>query len=156
MCFIWKTDIQVKNSNQGGGYTQRAIRNKEYKLIWTPKQENDYYLGVMMAPQSGKTFAKAWREWQEKAKTDPDAQAKIDRVTTHPEFELYNIEKDLWELDNLARNPEYLQIVEELHARLKNDMEMLNDSFSTNDPKQEKKKNKGKSEKKADRQAKKK
>ena len=44
--------------HQGGGYTQRAIRNKEYKLIWTPKQENDYYLGVMMAPQSGKTFAK--------------------------------------------------------------------------------------------------
>lgn len=121
--------------HQGGGYTQRAIRNKEYKLIWTPKQENDYYLGVMMASKSGKTFAKAWREWQEKAKTDPDAQAKIDRVVKHPEFELYNIKKDPWELDNLAGNPEYTQKVGEMHAQLQAEMEKLNDTFSTVDPK---------------------
>ncbi len=121
--------------HQGGGYTQRAIRNKEYKLIWNPKQDKDYYLDVMMEPRSGKTFARAWREWQEKARTDPDAQAKIDRVMKHPEFELYNIKKDPWELDNLAGNPEYTRKVEEMHARLRADMEKLNDSFSTADPK---------------------
>ena len=142
--------------HQGGGYTQRAIRNKEYKLIWNPKQDNEYYLDVMMASKSGKTFAKAWREWQEKAKTDPDAQAKIDRVVKHPEFELYNIKEDPWELDNLAGNPEYVQKVEEMHARLKADMEKLNDAFSTADPKQAKKEKKGRSEKKAERQAKRK
>ena len=121
--------------HQGGGYTQRAIRNKEYKLIWNPKQDNDYYLDVMMAPKSGKTFAKAWREWQEKAETDPDARAKIDRVVKHPEFELYNIKKDPWELDNLAGNPEYTQKVGEMHALLQAEMERLDDTFSTVDPK---------------------
>ena len=129
--------------HQSGGYTQRAIRNKEFKLIWNPEQENDYYLNVMMDSNSGKTFAKAWREWVEKAKSDPDAQAKIDRVLKHPEFELYNVKNDPWELDNLANNPEYIQKVEEMHAQLKADMEKLNDSFQTADPKKAKREKKG-------------
>ena len=130
--------------HQGGGYTQRAIRSKEYKLIWNPEPEKDYYLDVMMASKSGKTFAKAWREWQEIAKTEPDAQAKVDRVMKHPEFELYNIQKDPWELDNLAGKSEYARKVEEMHARLRADMEKLNDSFSTADPKDAKRANKDK------------
>jgi uncharacterized sulfatase len=125
---------------QSGGYTQRAIRNKEFKLIWSPKQDNDYYLAVMMDSKSSKYFARSWREWVEKAKTDPDAQAKIDRVLKHPEFELYNIKNDPWELDNLANKPEYNQKVEEMHAQLKADMEKLNDSFQTEDSKKGKKK----------------
>jgi uncharacterized sulfatase len=128
--------------HQSGGYTQRAIRNKEFKLIWNPEQENDYYLNVMMDSKSAKFFAKSWKQWVEKAKTDPGAQAKIDRVLKHPEFELYNIKNDPWELDNLADNPEYIQKVEEMHAQLKADMEKLNDSFQTADPKKAKRKKK--------------
>jgi len=142
--------------HQSGGYTQRAIRNKEYKLIWSPEQENDYYLDVLMDPKSSKYFARSWREWVEKAKTDPDAQAKIDRVVKHPEFELYNIKNDPWELDNLANNPEYFQKVEEMHARLKADMEKLNDSFQTADPKKGKKEKQGRAEKKSEREKKRK
>jgi arylsulfatase A-like enzyme len=126
--------------NQSNGYTQRAIRNKEFKLIWNPEQKNEYFLEVMMRPRKGgKLFAQAWREWVEKAKTDPDAQAKIDRVQKHPEFELYNIKNDPWELENLANNPEYAQKVEEMHVQLKADMERLNDSFLSVDYKEVKK-----------------
>ena len=148
--------------HHSSGYTQRAIRNKEFKLIWSPKQDNDYYLGVMMDSSRSKFFAKSWREWVEKAKTDPDAQAKIDRVVKHPEFELYNIVNDPWELDNLANNPEYIQKVEEMHAQLKADMEKLNDSFQTADPKAGRKEGKGgaakkrRAEKKAEREKKRK
>lgn len=80
--------------HQAGGYTQRAIRNKEFKLGWNPEREMDYYLDVLMEPKINKFFAKAWREWLGKAKTDPAAQAKIDLVVKHPEFELYNIQED--------------------------------------------------------------
>ena len=55
--------------HQAGGYTQRAIRNKEFKLV-QPEREVDYYLDVLMEPRSNKFFAKAWREWLVKAKTD--------------------------------------------------------------------------------------
>jgi len=117
--------------HQPGNYTQRAIRNKEYKLIWTPKQDNDYYLNVMMDSSRSKSkfFAQAWQEWLGKAKTDPGAQAKIDRVLKHPEFELYNIKNDPWEINNLANNPKYMKKVKEMHAQLKADMKKLNDSF---------------------------
>jgi arylsulfatase A-like enzyme len=93
-----------------------------------------------MDSNSAKFFAKAWRGWVEKAKTDPDAKAKIDRVVKHPDFELYNIKNDPWELDNLANKPEYNQQVEEMHAQLKADMEKLNDSFQMADSKKGKKK----------------
>ena len=76
--------------HQAGGYTQRAIRSKEYKLIWNPERESDYYLRVLMQPTSRKFFAKVWQEWLQEAKTNPAAQAQIDRVVKHPEFELYH------------------------------------------------------------------
>lgn len=135
--------------HQYSGFTQRAIRNKEFKLIWTPKQENDYRLDVMMETSSSKFFAQAWTEWVEKAKTYPVAQEKINRVVKHPEFELYNIKNDPWELNNLASEPEYAQKVEEMHIQLKSDMERLNDSFSTVDPKKKKKEGKKSGSKKS-------
>ncbi len=132
--------------HQAGGYTQRAIRNKEFKLVWNPEREVDYYLDVLMKPTSGKFFAKVWREWLKKAQTDPAAQAKINRVVKHPEFELYDIKNDPWELNNLADNPEYTQKLREMHAQLKADMEKLKDAFSTVDPKDAKRAKKGKPE----------
>lgn len=125
--------------HQAGGYTQRAIRNKEYKLIWSPKQENGYYVDTLMDPKSKKFFGKVWREWLVKAKTDPAAQAKIDRILKHPEFELYNIKKDPWELNNLAETPEYAQTVKAMHMQLQAEMARLKDKFSSVDPKQAKK-----------------
>jgi len=121
--------------HQAGGYTQRAIRNNEFKLVWNPEQEIDYYLDALMEPKSNKFFAKAWREWLGEAQSDPAAQEKIDRVVKHPEFELYNIQDDPWELENLASNPEYSPKLEEMHAQLKAEMGKLNDAFSTVDPK---------------------
>ena len=132
--------------HQAGGYTQRAIRNQEYKLVWNPERDVDYYLDVLMKPNSGKTFAKAWSTWLEKAQTDPAAQAKIDRVVKHPEFELYDIKNDPWELNNLAGSPEYAQVVGEMHAQLQAEMERLKDTFSTVDPKDAKRAKKGKPE----------
>ncbi len=132
--------------HQAGGYTQRALRNKEFKLVWNPEREVDYYLDVMMKPNSGKTFGRAWSTWLEQAKTDPAAQEKIDRVVKHPEFELYDLQNDPWELNNLAANPEYAQVVGEMHAQLRTEMEKLGDVFSTVDPKDAKREKKGKPE----------
>ena len=133
--------------HQADGYTQRAIRNKDYKLIWSPEQENDYHVSTLMDSRGGKFFAKAWKEWLEAAKTDPDARAKVDRVLKHPEFELYHIQKDPWELDNLAEKPEYAAKVKEMHSQLEAEMKKLDDSFSTEDPKEKKRERKGKERK---------
>jgi uncharacterized sulfatase len=141
--------------HQAGGYTQRAIRSKEYKLIWNPEQESDYYLRYLMEPTSRKFFAKVWQEWLQEAKTNPAAQTQIDRVVKHPEFELYHATKDPWELNNLAGKPKYAKKVKAMHAQLKEEMAKLGDKFSTIDPKDAKRAKKGKPSKK-DRQNKKK
>ncbi|MGB0144426.1 MAG: sulfatase family protein [Akkermansiaceae bacterium] len=133
--------------HQAGGFTQRAIRDKEFKLVWNPEREADYYLDVLMKPNSGKFFAKAWREWLAMAKTNPVAQGKIDRVVKHPEFELYHHKSDPWELKNLAGNPQYAAKVAEMHIQLKTEMEKLNDSFSQEDPKAKKREKKEKGRK---------
>ena len=125
--------------HQAGGYTQRAIRNKEFKFIWNPEKDKDYFIDVIMGPRDGKFFAKVWKEWIAKAKNDPSAQAKVNRVIKHPEFELYNVKNDPWELNNLASSPEYSGTLKQMHAQLKADMAKLNDEFSTADPKAAKK-----------------
>lgn len=132
--------------HQAGGYTQRAIRSKDFKLVWNPEREVDYYLDVLMKPNSSKLFAKAWREWLDKAETDPTARIKIARVLKHPEFELYNVKKDPWELNNLAGSPQYTHKLREMHAKLQTEMEKLKDVFSTVDPKDVKRARKGKTE----------
>ena len=63
------------------------------------------------------------------------------------EFELYHIQKDPWELDNLAEKPEYAAKVKEIHSQLEAEMKKLDDSFSTEDPKQKKREKKGKERK---------
>lgn len=133
--------------HQAGGYTQRAIRSRDFKLVWNPEREIDYYLDVLMKPNSSKFFAKAWQEWLDKAETDPTAQEKIDRVIKHPEFELSNINEDPWELNNLAQKPGYTDKISEMHAQLQTEMERLKDAFSTVDPKDAKRVKKGRSEK---------
>jgi len=135
--------------HQAGGYTQRAIRNKEYKLIWNPEQESDYYFRHLMEPTSRKFYAKVWQEWLQEAKTNPAAQTQIDRVVKHPEFELYNTTKDPWELNNLAGKSKYAKKVKAMHAQLNEEMAKLGDKFSTIDPKDAKRAEKGKPSKKA-------
>jgi len=128
--------------HQASGYSQRAIRNKEFKLMWNPKQENGYYVDTLMDPKSKKFFGLAWQEWVKKAEVNSDAQEKIDRVIKNPEFELYNIKNDPWEMTNLSNNPEYQSTLQEMHAQLKAEMERLNDTFSSHDPKVSKKEKK--------------
>jgi hypothetical protein len=65
-------------------------------------------------------------------------------VVKHPEFELYHTTKDPWELNNLAGKSKYAKKVKAMHALLREEMVKLDDHFSTIDPKDAKRANKGK------------
>ena len=106
--------------------TQRAIRTKQYKLIWNPTPEKRYHQEQIMNTK-GKYFHKAWLEWVAAAKTDPDAKAKVNRVLIHPEFELYDVKADPYETDNLASDPERAALVKKLHGDLKESLKEMND-----------------------------
>jgi arylsulfatase A-like enzyme len=59
-----------------------------------------------------------WDSWDEVAKTDPKAAAIIKRYYTRPEFELFDLDQDPLELDNLVNNPEYKHELARLRAEL--------------------------------------
>ena len=97
---------------------QRAIRTSSHKLIWSPRGRT-YHQPRLMEPQYDKRFYEAWVEWKEKAETERNAKIKVDHVIDHPEFELYDLTKDPFEVMNLADLPEHKELVQDLLSRLK-------------------------------------
>ncbi len=59
-----------------------------------------------------------WDSWDESAKSDEKAAAIVRAYHTRPEFELFDLDKDPYELKNLASNPEYTEKMQELKNEL--------------------------------------
>ena len=104
-------------------YPVRSVRDERYKLIWnlnySAKFEN-----ILTA---GRDQAHYWMEWVELAKTDEKAAAAIERYQVRPEFELYDLDTDSWELDNLAGAPEHAERLAALKANLETFMQQQGD-----------------------------
>ena len=95
-------------------YPQRTVRDERYKLIWNlmPGQVNpgyDFTMGrFYSADELGKALAEAPLRVHE-------AYARMRRP---PEFELYDLERDPYEFNNLAPDPEHESVLAELRSAL--------------------------------------
>ena len=89
----------------------------EYKLVWSPDRQAEHIWNNFKSPS--KFFSKPWTEWLARGQEDEADAVKLQRVLHPEELELYRIDKDPYEVNNLAKAPENQELVRDLFAQLK-------------------------------------
>ncbi len=93
-------------------YPMRMIRTRKYKLIWNIAHELRYPTDVDMWGSFG---CKPYFE----SGANHFGKRKIEDLLYRPEFELYDMQQDPDEINNLAESPEHKNILEKLKAKIK-------------------------------------
>ena len=103
-------------------YPMRAVRTHKFKLIWNIANGLDY-------PHASDLWESA--TWQAALNSESGSYAKrsIMSYSHRSRFELYNIQEDPMEVHNLADDPEYANVLEELKIKLKNFQEKTMDPW---------------------------
>ena len=97
----------------------RSIRSRKHKYVWNFTPEVKF--------QNVCTNSKIFESWRRKAVTDPEAAEKVRRYEHRPGEELYDVEKDPYEWNNLADDPKYASIKTRMRKRLENWMKAMGD-----------------------------
>jgi len=118
------------NIPEGTPYPIRSIRDTHYKLLMNLTPDAPYYIKYMMNPANKGSY---WNNWVEKAKTSEKTKKMVDRITTRPALEFYDIQKDPYELNNLAADKSYSKLVKQYALKLKDWMREQGDEGAAGD-----------------------
>ncbi|WP_153558972.1 sulfatase family protein [Roseimaritima sediminicola] len=94
-------------------YPMRVVRDKQYKLIWNIAHGLPY-------PFASDLWAAS--SWQAQYQKGPDAAyglKTVDQYINRPAFELYDVQTDPHEANNLAADPAYDKVLQEYQQKLK-------------------------------------
>jgi uncharacterized sulfatase len=103
-------------------YPIRSIRSATHKYIMNLNHKAQFHNLVTERGNGG-----FWRSWIEKAKTDADAARKVGMYMRRPAEELYDLERDPCELNNLAGHAKFRPLMDSLQKRLLAWMEQQGD-----------------------------
>lgn len=97
-------------------YPIRSIRTREWKLIHNlhPEFAHTNHSDLDRKPMAGAY----WNEWATLAASNETAKQIVDRYFIRPQWELFHLSDDRWELKNLAEDPDYLEQFNMLEKRL--------------------------------------
>lgn len=107
-------------------FWQKAIVTAEYKLIWNPDQKSEHIFSNFTSPS--KFFSKPWAEWRAQAAENQADSTKLNRILHPEELELYRIDKDPYEVNNLADLPENQERIGTMLTQLKKIMTEADES----------------------------
>ncbi len=94
-----------------GPYPMRAVRDVRYKLIRNLAPDKTYTIGGI---HKGEPI----HSWQEDAKHDPKLAARVAWLFNRPAEELYDLENDPYEMNNLAADSQLETIKTRLQEQL--------------------------------------
>lgn len=103
-------------------YPMRVVRGRKYKLIWNIAHGLDY-------PFASDLWAS--ETWQGVCRRGDKIYGKrnVDAYLHRPKFELYDLENDPHEVNNLAGDPKCFKVLEQLKGKLKAFQERTNDPW---------------------------
>ncbi|MDC0936528.1 DUF4976 domain-containing protein [Pirellulales bacterium] len=97
-------------------YPCRAIRTKQFKLIWNLRA--DLTCTSHLTNARGKDRRDLWRLWDVERASNPQIDRAMDQYQQRPEFELYDLQTDPDELKNLANRNDHADTLHQLQAQL--------------------------------------
>lgn len=119
----------------GPAYPIRAVVQGDYKLVWNLNHEglfasrtiNGFDFGYQ-DPVKDRHVRQMYQSWQRAAAKDSHAALMLKRFRQRPQFELYHLSKDPWEMENLASNPEHAPRIQALQGLIKDWMKQQGDT----------------------------
>ncbi len=132
-----------KGDNEKNVYPIRSVRVGKWKYIRNLNPEFAYTthtdVWAKEVPRTEKHWAHAGRHWQsylDAAKTDPEAAAFLHNYHSNPAEELYDIENDPFEKNNLATSSERTEQLAKLRNLIDSRMKEVGDDHSLSGPPQ--------------------
>lgn len=101
--------------NSGNAYPIRAVRDRHHKLIWNLTPEVSYQNNLTELDREY-FFVNSWREAAEAG--NENAAFLLNRFVHRPEFELYDLDADPFELNNLAESAALQEVRVRLFEKL--------------------------------------
>jgi N-sulfoglucosamine sulfohydrolase len=108
------------NVPEGNPYPIRSLRDNEFHYLWNLNHEEPYHEKHLMNPAQAKRWDLGWWQAMKDAAESGDASAKklYDKYHHRPAEELYRVDEDPWELNNLSDKPEYADAKKRLRSEL--------------------------------------
>jgi arylsulfatase A-like enzyme len=112
------------NIPEGPAYPSRGIRSTKYKLLLNLTPDKNYYIKYMMNPAKTDSY---WMGWLKVAETSATAKNLTNRIMKRPAVEFYDLQKDPYELHNLANDASYKKQIDDYTTKLKEWMKQQGD-----------------------------
>lgn len=114
-------------------YPIRTIRSKSFSLIYNPNYERittniTLDKALAMLEDSSKVGNDVASSWVELLRIKPTVEPLVYKLHHRPEYELYHLDKDPYELSNEIHNPSYQDVAEEMKKELHAKLAELGDS----------------------------
>ena len=99
--------------NGSKSYPIRSVRDKQWLMVWNLNAKNEPFKNIFHSRD-----ANDWADWQEAIKHDPAIAKRVAFFQDRPEFELYDIAADPYQLKNLAEDPKHADRLRDMQATL--------------------------------------
>lgn len=118
--FVYKS-----SGKEGLPFLSHAVTDGRFKLMWNQKPENPFTVRTINGFEYGykdkmedRHVRKMYQSWLKKAADDSSAQALVARFKKQPEYQLFDLDSDPEEMNNLAEAPGLADQLGELKASI--------------------------------------